>query len=37
VAILKSLALQVFWIGVLLAIGAAMWRWSSRKITIQGG
>jgi ABC-2 type transport system permease protein len=37
VAILKSLALQVFWIGVLLAAGAAMWRWSSRKITIQGG
>ncbi|MGA2629600.1 MAG: ABC-2 family transporter protein [Terriglobia bacterium] len=37
VAILKSLALQVFWIGVLLAVGAAMWRWSSRKITIQGG
>lgn len=36
-AILKSLALQVFWIGVLLAVGAATWRWSSRKITIQGG
>jgi len=37
IAILQSLAIQVFWIAVLLAIGAAMWRWSSRKITIQGG
>jgi ABC-2 type transport system permease protein len=36
-AILSSLALQVFWVAVLLALGAAMWRWSSRKITIQGG
>lgn len=36
-AILGSLALQVLWVIVLLAIGAAMWRWSSRKITIQGG
>ncbi len=36
-AVLKCLALQAFWIAVLFAIGAAMWRWSSRKITIQGG
>lgn len=36
-AILESLALQVFWIALLFAIGDAMWRWSSRKITIQGG
>jgi ABC-2 type transport system permease protein len=35
--IVKSLALQVFWICALLALGAALWRWSSRKITIQGG
>jgi ABC-2 type transport system permease protein len=35
--IVKALALQVFWILVLFAIGDAMWRWSSRKITIQGG
>jgi ABC-2 type transport system permease protein len=35
--IVKALAVQVFWILVLLAIGDAMWRWSSRKITIQGG
>jgi ABC-2 type transport system permease protein len=37
VGIVKALALQVFWIFVLLALGDAMWRWSSRKITIQGG
>jgi len=37
VAILKSLSLQLFWIGVLLAIGAGLWSWASRKITIQGG
>lgn len=35
--ILKALALQIFWIFVLLGVGAALWRWSSRKITIQGG
>jgi ABC-2 type transport system permease protein len=36
-AILESLAVQVFWVVVLLGIGHGMWRWSSRKITIQGG
>ena len=35
--IVKALALQVFWILVLFALGDVMWRWSSRKITIQGG
>jgi len=35
--VLKALALQIFWIAALLALGNAMWRWSSRKITIQGG
>ncbi len=35
--IVRALALQLFWIGALLAVGAAMWEWSSRKITIQGG
>ena len=35
--IVRALALQVFWIVVLLGLGAALWRWSSRKITIQGG
>ncbi|MGD0127312.1 MAG: ABC-2 family transporter protein [Terriglobia bacterium] len=36
-AIATSLALQLFWVVALFAIGDAMWRWSSRKITIQGG
>ncbi len=35
--IIRALALQLFWILMLLAIGDALWRWSSRKITIQGG
>ena len=35
--ILKALALQLFWVAALLALGDGMWRWSSRKITIQGG
>jgi ABC-2 type transport system permease protein len=32
-----SLALQLGWVVALFIIGAAMWKWSSRKITIQGG
>jgi ABC-2 type transport system permease protein len=36
-AIVGSLALQLGWVVLLFAIGDAMWRWSSRKITIQGG
>jgi ABC-2 type transport system permease protein len=36
-AIVGSLALQLVWVVLLFAIGDAMWRWSSRKITIQGG
>lgn len=35
--IFKALALQLFWVAALLALGDGMWRWSSRKITIQGG
>jgi len=35
--IIVALGLQLFWFGALLAIGDMMWRWSSRKITIQGG
>jgi ABC-2 type transport system permease protein len=35
--ILAALGLQLFWVAALLAIGDAMWRWSARKITIQGG
>lgn len=35
--IVKALAIQVFWVVAMLAIGDVLWRWSSRKITIQGG
>ncbi len=35
--ILKSLAIQIIWFLALLAIGSALWQWSSKKITIQGG
>jgi ABC-2 type transport system permease protein len=35
--VLKALGVQVSWVFVLLAFGDAMWRWSSRRITIQGG
>ena len=35
--ILRALAIQVFWVFALVALGDALWRWSSRKITIQGG
>lgn len=35
--ILRALALQLFWVVSLLGLGDGMWRWSSRKITIQGG
>lgn len=35
--IVRALAIQVFWVAALLAIGDVLWRWSSRKITIQGG
>jgi len=32
-----ALGLQLFWVIALLLVGDVMWRWSSRKITIQGG
>jgi ABC-2 type transport system permease protein len=35
--IVKALASQLFWVAAMLGVGDAMWRWSSRKITIQGG
>jgi len=35
--IFEQLALQLFWVVAMLALGHVMWRWSSRKITIQGG
>jgi ABC-2 type transport system permease protein len=33
----RAMALQAFWVAVLLAVGDGMWRWSSKKVTIQGG
>jgi len=33
----RAVGLQVFWVGVLLVIGDGLWRWSSRKVIIQGG
>ncbi len=36
-AIAVSLTLQLFWVLAMFALGATMWKWSSRKITIQGG
>ncbi len=35
--ILTALGWQLFWVVAVLALGDGMWRWSSRKITIQGG
>jgi ABC-2 type transport system permease protein len=35
--ILKALAIQLFWVAALLGLGDAIWRWSSRKVIIQGG
>jgi ABC-2 type transport system permease protein len=36
-AIFRALSIQLFWVAAMLALGGAMWRWSSRKIAIQGG
>jgi len=35
--IVKALGWQAFWVVALVALGHAMWRWSTKKITIQGG
>jgi viologen exporter family transport system permease protein len=35
--IAKALAIQLFWVFAMLGIGDLLWRWSSRRITIQGG
>jgi ABC-2 type transport system permease protein len=36
-ALARAIAVQIFWVAALLAIGNAMWSWSARKVTIQGG
>ncbi|HEY6290374.1 MAG TPA: ABC-2 family transporter protein [Terriglobia bacterium] len=35
--IARALALQLFWVAAMIALGHAMWSWSARRITIQGG
>ena len=37
VGILKALGIQIFWVAAMIAVGHALWTWSSREITIQGG
>lgn len=34
---MAAIGIQLFWVLAMLAVGDGMWRWSSRKITIQGG
>jgi len=33
----RAMGVQLFWVVILLALGDALWRWSVRKVTIQGG
>jgi ABC-2 type transport system permease protein len=33
----RAIALQIFWVAVLLVAGDGLWRWSTRKVIIQGG
>ena len=33
----RAIAMQVIWVAILFAIGDGLWRWSSRKVIIQGG
>jgi ABC-2 type transport system permease protein len=33
----RAIAIQVFWVAILLALGDSLWRWSTRKVIIQGG
>jgi ABC-2 type transport system permease protein len=33
----RAIAMQILWVAVLLAIGDGLWRWSTRKLIIQGG
>lgn len=37
VGIARALGVQLLWVVAMLALGHAMWRWSTRRITIQGG
>jgi ABC-2 type transport system permease protein len=33
----RAIAIQIFWVAILMAIGDGLWRWSTRKVIIQGG
>lgn len=33
----RAIGIQIFWVAVLLAMGDVLWRWSTRKVIIQGG
>jgi len=33
----RAIAIQIFWVAILMAIGHGLWRWSTRKLIIQGG
>jgi len=33
----RAIAIQIFWVAILLALGDSLWRWSTRKVIIQGG
>ena len=35
--IIEALAVQIFWVAAMVAIGHGLWAWSTRRITIQGG
>ena len=37
VGIARAIGIQILWIAILLAIGDGLWRWSSKKVIIQGG
>ena len=33
----RAIGIQIFWVAILMAIGDGLWRWSTRKVIIQGG
>ena len=37
IGLARAIVIQILWVTILLAIGDGLWRWSSRKVTIQGG
>jgi ABC-2 type transport system permease protein len=37
IALARAILIQIVWVVVLFAMGDGLWRWSSRKVTIQGG